>query len=76
MASKNKTDSNIIFVSQDDPRSAELLRAALDTSAGLPVLGLVVKVKEDQAGAEEVVNFMFTDAATIRQLALVVPDKK
>jgi len=64
---------NIVFFDQDDPRAAEALRAVLSHS-NMPVVGLILKVKESDKG-DEIVNWMYADEDFIKSLALILPGK-
>ena len=72
-SSKSKI-GNIIFFEQDDPRSVEALRGAIEPVT-IPIMGLILKVKESEHG-EEIVNWMFADADFIKSLVLTLPDNK
>jgi len=65
---------NIIFYEQDDPRSREALRGAIEP-VNIPIMGLILKVKDGEHG-EEIVNWMFADADFIKSLALTLPGNK
>lgn len=60
----------VVFLSPDNPEAAkafaDLLRSLAETQ---PILGLVVKVHDDQ-----VVNWEFADATQLRAMALVLPE--
>ena len=67
---------NIVFTEQDDPLHKDVLRSALDNQ-NAPVLGLVLKVKENADGEEELVNWTFADTSVLKSLALtVLPQSK
>jgi len=57
--------SPILFTKPDDPQAASILKAMLE-KAGLPILGLIVKVNQD----DKVVNVELTDENTVKALAL------
>ena len=66
----------IVFTEHDDPRNAlDSLRIAL-ARGGVPVLSLVLKVRESEEGSDEIVNWMFADEDFIKSLALVLPNKQ
>ncbi len=67
---QSSKNGNIIFFEQDDPRSKEALRGAIEPVT-IPIMGLILKVKEGEHG-EEIVNWMFADANFIKSLALTL----
>ena len=76
--SKKNTETskagNIIFFEKDDPRAAQALRSVISHST-IPVVGLILKVKEGEQGEEEIVNWMYADENYIKSLALILPNK-
>jgi len=65
---------NIVFFEKDDPRAVEALRNVI-THTNVPVVGLVLKVKEGDQGEDEIVNWMYADEEFIKSLALILPGK-
>ena len=65
--------AHIVFFEKDDPGALEALRAAIER-LNIPIVGLVVKVKEGKDGAE-IVNWMFADADFIKSLVFSRPNK-
>ena len=57
--------SKIYFANPDSPEAAQALRALVER-VNLPVLGLIVKVNQD----DEVVNVELTGADEVKALAL------
>jgi hypothetical protein len=57
--------STILFTKPDDPQAAALLKTLL-AKTGLPILGLIVKVNQD----DKVINVELTDENTVKALAL------
>lgn len=57
--------TSIIFTHPDTPEAAGMLRALME-KINLPVLGLIIKVNEQ----DEVVNVELTDEHTVKSLAL------
>jgi len=57
--------SSILFTKPDDPQAASILKAMLEKT-GLPILGLIVKVNQN----DKVVNVELTDENTVKALAL------
>jgi hypothetical protein len=70
---KQSQVGNIVFFEKDDPRAAQALREVI-ARTNLPVLGLVLKVREGTNG-DEIVNWMYADDDYIKSLALILPEK-
>ena len=64
---------NIVFFEKDDPRAGNALREAL-SHINVPILGLVLKVKESENG-DEIVNWMYADEELLKSLSLILPRK-
>jgi len=68
--------SNIVFFKDDDPLAGASLASALERS-DQPILGLILKVKQQQNGEEQIVNWSFADTGLIKSLAaLCLPDSQ
>jgi len=65
----------ITFLNPDSDSAREALACALQTiPAGVPVVGLVLKVVPTSDGGEQLVNYEFADPDLIRSLCLVLSD--
>ena len=75
MTSKQSPSStgNIVFFEKDDPGAGNALREVL-SHINVPILGLVLKVKESENG-DEIVNWMYADEDFIKSLTLILPNK-
>jgi hypothetical protein len=58
----------ITFFNPDDPLAGESLARSLYDS-DQPILGLIVKVKQQENGDEQIVNWSFADITLIKSLA-------
>jgi len=63
----------IAFLNPDDEVAREALANAMQAiPAGVPIVGLVLKVQQTPEGEERLVNYEFADPDLIRSLALVL----
>lgn len=58
----------ITFFKPDDSLAGESLARAL-YGTDQPILGLIVKIKEQENGDEQIVNWSFADTTLIKSLA-------
>jgi len=66
--------SPISFFKPDDPLAGESLARSLEGTEQ-PILGLIVKVKKEENGDEQIVNWSFADPTLVKSLAaLCLPD--
>lgn len=66
--SNHNNKNPITFFSPDDPFAGESLTRSMPES-DQPLLGLIIKVKQEENGDEQIVNWSFADSTLIKSLA-------
>jgi hypothetical protein len=72
MSNKNNRNNPITFFSPDDSLAGESLTRSMSES-DQQVLGLIIKVKQQENGDEQIVNWSFADSTLIKSLAALCP---
>jgi predicted alpha/beta-hydrolase family hydrolase len=67
----------VYFPSPDSPEAKAALQQAMERLSGLPMLGLIVKIRTDESGQQEqIANWMLVDQVYLKALATQLPSDR